>query len=319
MRVLDFDAGRVDRFLSFPDVFDNIGYKGHLFAVLVQQRDVDNRFVHCFAIVRHVCTDIEYRLAQVISCEGSGQIVIAQAQLGSREQINIAMDTAQAEHILVFQVAAVAPTVHFDSQDVLSRLYIFRDIELCVVIRSLAVPDFLSVHPEVHCTVDSVEMDKDFTSFPVVRNIEVTAVGADRVGFVHNRVSFLALYERRVVAMRIRDVCINRSTVSVHFPIGRNRNFFPAGNIVVRFIEIDRTFGRLFYPIEFPVAVQQLVARRVRAKPGFAVVWRTFQAFHGREGDISRMPRLLVDSEDSFVLPILVTGTAQGLLINFDV
>ena len=229
------------------------------------------------------------------------------------------MDTAQAEHILVFQVAAVAPTVHFDSQDVLSRLYIFRDIELCVVIRSLAVPDFLSVHPEVHCTVDSVEMDKNFTSFPVVRNIEVTAVGADRVRFVHNRVSFLALYERRVVAMRIRDVCINRSTVSVHFPIGRNRNFFPVGNIVVRFIEIDRTFGRLFYPIEFPVAVQQLVARRVRAKPGFAVVWRTFQAFHGREGDISRMPRLLVDGKDSFVLPILVTGTAQGLLVNFDV
>ena len=99
------------------------------------------------------------------------------------------------------------------------------------LIRSLAVPDFLSVHPEVHRTVDSVEMDKDFTSFPVVRNIEVTAVGADRVRFVHNRVSFLALYERRVVAMRIRDVCINRSTVSVHFPIGRNRNFFPAGNI----------------------------------------------------------------------------------------
>ena len=31
------------------------------------------------------------------------------------------------------------------------------------------------------------------------------------------------------------------------------------------------------------------------------------------------MPRLLVDSEDSFVLPILVTGTAQGLLVNFDV
>ena len=112
--------------------------------------------------------------------------------------------------------------------------------------------------------------------------------------------------------MRIRDVCINRSTVSVHFPIGRNRNFFPAGNIVVRFIEIDRTLGRLFYPIEFPVAVQQLVARRVLAKPGFAVVWRTFQAFHGREGDISRMPRLLVDSEDSFVLPIFVTGHYAG-------
>ena len=66
MWVLDFDAGRADRFLSLPDVFDNIGYKGHLLAVLIQQRDVDNRFVHRLSIVRHVGTDIECRFTQVI-------------------------------------------------------------------------------------------------------------------------------------------------------------------------------------------------------------------------------------------------------------
>ena len=218
------------------------------------------------------------------------------------------MDTAQAEHILVFQVATVAPTVHFDCQDVLSRLHVSGDVELGIVVCSLAVTDFLSIYPKIHGAVDTVEMDKDFTPFPVVGDIEVTAVRTDRVRFVHDRISFLSLYKRRIVAMRIGDIRINRRAVSVHFPIGRNRNFFPAGNIVIRFIEIDRTFGRLFHPIEFPVAVQQLVTRRVRAKPGFAVVGRTFQAFYGGEGDISRMPRFLVDSKDGFVLPILVAG-----------
>ena len=66
MRVLDVYAGCADRFLSFPDVLDNIGDNGHLLAVLVQQRDVDNRFVHRFAIARHVRADIECRPAQVI-------------------------------------------------------------------------------------------------------------------------------------------------------------------------------------------------------------------------------------------------------------
>ena len=229
------------------------------------------------------------------------------------------MDTAQAEHILVFQVAAVAPAIHFDCQHVLARLYIFRDIELRVVVRSLAVTDFLPVHPEIHGAVDTIEMDKNFTPFPIVRDIEVAAVRTDRIRFVHDRISFLSLYKRRVVAVWIGDVRINRSAVPIHFPIGRNRNFFPAGNVVVRFIEIDRTFGRLFHPVEFPVAVQQLVARGVRAKPGFAVVGRVFQAFDGREGDISRMPRLLVDGKDGFVLPIVVARTAQGFLVYFDV
>ena len=229
------------------------------------------------------------------------------------------MDTAQAEHVLVFQVAAVAPAVHLDSQDVLSRFYIFRDIEFRVVIRPLAVSDFLSVHPKVHGAIDTVEMDKDFTSFPIVRDIEVAAVGTDRIRFVHDRISFLSLYERRVVAMRICDIRIDRRAVSVHFPIGWNRNFFPAGNVVVRFIEIGRTFGRLFHPVEFPVTVQQLVARRVRAKPGFAVVGRALQAFHGGEGNIGRMPRFLVDGKDGLVFPILVARSAQGFLVYFDV
>ena len=171
------------------------------------------------------------------------------------------MNTAQAEHILIFQIAAVAPAIHFDCQHVLARLYIFRDIELSVVVRTLAVTDFLPVHPEVHRTVDSVEMDEDFIPFPVVRNVEVPAVGAYRVRFVHNRISFLALYERRIVAVRIGDVRINRSTVSIHFPVGRNRYLFPAGYVVVRFVEVHRTFGRLFHPVELPVAVQQLVTR----------------------------------------------------------
>ena len=67
------------------------------------------------------------------------------------EEIDIAEDSAEAEHVLIFKIAAVTPSVNLYSHLILAGLEVWGDIELSIFCRSLAVADLLSVYPEIHC------------------------------------------------------------------------------------------------------------------------------------------------------------------------
>ena len=82
-------------------------------------------------------------------------------ELRTLHKIYVAEDTAEAEHVLVFKIAAVAPSVDLYGYLILARLHKSADIELGVFCRALAVTDLLAVHPDIEGAVDAVEMDED--------------------------------------------------------------------------------------------------------------------------------------------------------------
>ena len=86
------------------------------------------------------------------------------------------MNAAHTEHVLIFQIASVAPSVDFHGNHVLARLDILRDTELGIVVRSLRIADTLSVYPDIGRTIDAIEVKENFFSFPICRKRKVATV-----------------------------------------------------------------------------------------------------------------------------------------------
>ena len=193
----------------------------------------------------------------IAGTEDGSQVQIPQLYFGRCHQIYVPVDATQAKHVLIFQVTAIRPAVYFYSQLILARTHVAGDVETGVVVGALAVSYFLTVHPQIHGTVYTVEMNENLFVLPAGRQGKFVAIGTYgiRFGFLH-RVAALPLYEGRVVSERISDISINGCSVAVHLPVGRNGNFCPMRYVVVCPVEIFRTVFGLFRPVEFPVAVQ---------------------------------------------------------------
>ena len=244
---------------------------------------------------------------------------VAQAKFRSRHQIDIPVNTAQAEHILVFQIAAVTPAIHFDCQYVFTRLHILCNVELGIVVGTLAIPDFLTIDPQIHSAVHSVEVDKHFFILPVGRQREFPPIGTYRIRLFLYRISSLSLYKGRIVAYRIGDIGIDGGSVSQHLPIGRNRNLFPGRHVIARFIEIHRTFGRLLHPMKLPVTIQQQITGRLIAYPRTGVRRIALHLFRIGKGDKRRTPLFFVNGKYPFILPVIITPGFKSLSHHFQI
>ena len=152
---------------------------------------------------------------------------------GSRDKVHVPVDSRQAEHVLVFQVASVAPFVDLDSQCVASLREVPRDVKLRVVVRPLAVTHLLSVDPDVKSGVHSVEMEKNLFASPFAREGEIPAIGSHWIGLSEGRVALLRLDERRIVKEWIGAVGIQRGTVAFHLPGRRHFDLIPGRHIVL--------------------------------------------------------------------------------------
>jgi len=102
--------------------------------------------------------------------------IITDVHLGRGKEKYISEDTAEAPHILVFQVAAVRPAVDFGGQQVLARLEVIGDVELSRRHASLAVPDPRAVQPQVEGRLHTGKMKKDLAPFPFGRYLKSAPV-----------------------------------------------------------------------------------------------------------------------------------------------
>ena len=91
-------------------------------------------------------------------------------------EIDIAVDTTEAEHVLVFQITAVRPAIDFYGNIVGALAHILRYVKLCIVVGTLTVADLLAVHPKIHGTIHTVEVDIYLLVGPVGRQRELAAV-----------------------------------------------------------------------------------------------------------------------------------------------
>ena len=159
-------------------------------------------------------------------------------------EIHIAEYTAHTEHVLTFQVRTVTPAEYLHSQPVLSGPQIGCQIKLGYIVRSLRIAYILSVQIYQSGTVDTTEVNECTLFLPSLRQIEEPYIRTHRIDtIIFSTVveSLTRIDVRRRIGVRIFHVGINRMVIPLHFPVRRNRNGFPTGNIEVFFIEVYRT------------------------------------------------------------------------------
>ena len=76
------------------------------------------------------------------------------------DKVDIPVDTGEAEHVLILQIAAVTPFVDLDRDNILTFHQVFGDVELGIVVRALAVTYFLPIDPDIEGRVNPVEMEE---------------------------------------------------------------------------------------------------------------------------------------------------------------
>ena len=178
-------------------------------------------------IVRHDGVYFKSGCPVIVALEKRLQMEVAYMYFRSGIQIHIPVYSAQAEHILVFQIATVRPAVYFHCNRIVSRFQIFGNIKFRIIVGTLAISHLFTVYPNVKATIYSVEMEEYLFAVPVGRHCKISAIRTHRVRFFFIGISFLRHYHCRIVLERISDIGVNRCSVSLHLHIGRNGNFFP--------------------------------------------------------------------------------------------
>ena len=224
---------------------------------------------------------------------------------GAGHQVHIPVDTAEAEHVLVFQVGAVAPFIDLHRQRVHTPFHIGRNVELGIVVGALAVAHLLSVHPNVKGRIHPVKMQINLLAVPFPGQGEIPAVRAHGIGFLLHGIALLGLDKGRIVQERIGYIGIERRPVPLHFPAGRHVQTDPAAHIVGRLVEARRTLPGSLSPVELPLAVEQQVTAGGRAFPGMGIGGIGHHLLLIGIRDERGMAGLLVDGEYFFILPVV--------------
>ena len=240
-------------------------------------------------------------------------------QFLTRFEIDVAMYATHSEHVLIFDVRAVAPTIDLNTNEVLLAWFdVFCYVELAVVIGTLRISDLLSVHPNVGCAVNTIKVEIDFSAVPRGWNRDCPTITANCIGFVHDCISLLTPDERRLILNGIGHVGVDGSAVTLHFPAGRNRNSLPRRSVEVRLIKVDWAVFGFWNPVELPLSVQHQPERRVRPKPRLSICGVCFHLFLAGIEQHSGTSRLFVDAEDGLVLPVVLRlcGCAFGVYLE---
>ena len=241
--------------------------------------------------------------------EGAGHIDVAHVCLVACLQVYVSVDAAHAEHVLVLQVAAVAPSVHLHTNEVLaSGLHVFRYVKVGSGVGALGVAHLLAVDPYVCRTVDTVEVEINLLLFPSCGEAEGASVAAHGVGLVHHGIALLSLYEGRVVLEGIGDIGVDGRAVAEHFPAAGHIDGFPCAGIERGLVEVLRTLFGGFHPVELPLAVEQHAQRALGVEPGLLVGFIVHHLLFRSVGEEGGPPGQFVDAQDGRVLPVVLAA-----------
>ena len=177
-------------------------------------------------------------------------------------QVAVASHTTQSPEVLILTPRAIAPTEYLEGDEVLTRMDIFRDIELRRDLCILTISHELSVHPEVDTRGDTAKVGNHLLSFPGCRKRDGLTIRAHMVVLHRYRdiadtlliVGLCQLFE--MTAPSEADIQIHGIAKAVHFPNSRHGHLAPLGVVVVSTEEIGGSVRCVLHPVEFPVTMQ---------------------------------------------------------------
>ena len=114
----------------------------------------------------------------------SRDIVVADVGERAHPELYGSEDAAEAPHVNVLEIGAVAPSIDLHSEAVLSFANITCDVELGRRHGVLAVAHALTVHPHVEGRLDAGEVEDEVLRQLLARNIYKGDVRAHRVAVV---------------------------------------------------------------------------------------------------------------------------------------
>ena len=235
--------------------------------------------------------------------KGGGDIVVAHGNGRRGIEINIAVETRHVEHVLAFEIGAVAPAEHLHANIILARAEIGCEVELGIVVAALSIAHVLPVKPHEGCAVQAVEVEVDaLTRFPALGQGKRAAVRAD--GVVAHALNLIGDVGR-IVHESIFYIHVQRQVVAFHLPAGGHFDFVPTISIGIVGIKIflAGALRRLGHELELPHAVEREVVRLFGREPRLVVIDVGTHGSGGGVRNISGMAIFLIILIISLVLP----------------
>ena len=207
------------------------------------------------------------------------------------------------EHVLAFEIGAVAPAEHLHANIIFARAEIGCEVELGIVVAALRIAHVLPVKPHEGCAVQAVEVEVDaLARFPALGQGKRAAVRAD--GVVAHALNLIGDVGR-IVHESIFYIHVKRQVVAFHLPAGGHFDFVPAVSIGIVGIKIflAGALRRLGHELELPHAVEREVVRLFGREPRLVVIDVGTHGGGGGVRNISGMAIFLIILIISLVLP----------------
>ena len=171
-----------------------------------------------------------HRRIFVVLAETRGDVVVKHVSCGHVEEINIAEDARHAEHILAFQVRAIAPAEHLHRKTVFTFAEIRCQIIFAHIVSSLTVAYKVAIHPN-HCgTIYASKVNDGALFRPSLGEIEgayIRTHGVDAIVRTTIVVSRTRHDVRWRVGVGIFHIAVDRMVISLHLPVRRHRDVVP--------------------------------------------------------------------------------------------
>ena len=132
-------------------------------------------------------------------------------------QLYRAINPTKTPHILIFQIAAIRPTVYLYRQTVLPLIYISGNIKLRRSHGILAISYFFPINPYIHSRLNSFEVQIQLLIFHILRNIKSCHISPHRIAILITKkmLGRFSCHFWLVFLKRICPIGINRFSITL--------------------------------------------------------------------------------------------------------
>src|SRR5574344_697772 len=140
------------------------------------------------------------------------------------KECNVALYASETPEILVLEITAITIFVNLYGYLILSLTQVSCDIKFARFKRALTIPYPLTVHPNIKSRLHAIKTQEYLSRLPRQRQLKGTTILSRRITFIKSRPTLLRFRHDvwRIYLERISGRNVDRSSIAVNLPIGRN-------------------------------------------------------------------------------------------------